>query len=229
MAKKRRKQEQEKVEKEYKPPSFDRRGFMETEIDVAKGTIIAVIISVPMAVVAFFVMDFSVAAGLLIGLVGIGLIWFLLPILGIEVTRFKITHWLGVISSYFFLFLAIWVILCNPPFSDRAAPDIKDVGVDWDGTENYTLVSLLEAGNTVEIPSSVNLTIRTNITDNVQLNVNTVTISIDGATPVAMSNQGQAEAYTFIYLLNNAQEGSTIVIFARDTGGRANSFSFALI
>lgn len=132
MAKKRRKQEQEKEEKEYKPPRFDRREFMETEVGVAKGTIIAVIIAVPMAVVAFFVMALSVAGGLLIGLVGIGLIWFLLPMLGIEVTRYKVTHWLGVISSYFFLFLAIWVVLCNPPFSDRAAPDIKNVSVSWE-------------------------------------------------------------------------------------------------
>jgi hypothetical protein len=229
MAKKRRKQQLEKEEKEYKPPAFDKKEFMETEISVAKGTIIAVFLAIPMGIAAYLLTDFSALIGLLAGLVGIFLIWFLLPMIGIEVTRFKITHWLGVVSSYFFLFLAIWVILCNPPFSDRAAPDIRNVRVNWDGTDNFTMVSVLETGNTVDIPGQVNLTIRADITDNVELNVNTVMISINSGTPVSISNQGQDEAYLFEHLLPNAQEGTRITIYAGDTGDRDGIFTFDLI
>jgi hypothetical protein len=229
MAKKRRKQQQEKEEKEYKPPAFDKKEFMETEISVAKGTIIAVILALPMAMVALLLTDFSAVIGLLVGLSGFGLIWFLLPMIGIEVTSFKITHWLGVISSYFFLFLAIWVILCNPPFSDKALPDIGYVRVSWDGRA-YVDLNESETGNSVNMPA-VNVTqmrIQAQVTDNVELNVNTVRIQLYDGTPEAMS-QNATYNYIFEFLVNDPTPGMSFTISAQDTNGHSNSYSFALV
>lgn len=229
MAKKRRKHQIEKEEKEYKPPEFDKKEFMETEINVAKGTILAALLAIPMGIVAFLVMPLSVAGGLLVGLTGIGVVYFVLTLLRVGVHSYKITHWLGVISSYFFLFLAVWILLCNPPFSDQAGPDIRNVEVSWGGTENYTTVTGTEIGYVMDIPSSgVNLTIRARVTDNVQLVVDSVRISVNDNNPVSM-NQNETTDYIFEYELPNAQDGTVLTISARDVNGKVNDFEFTLI
>jgi hypothetical protein len=229
MAKKRRKHQIEKEEKEYKPPEFDKKEFMETEINVAKGTILAALLAIPLGVVAFLVMPISVAGGLLVGLTGMGVVYFVLTILRVGAHSYRITHWLGVISSYFFLFLAVWILLCNPPFSDQAGPDIRNVQVSWGGTENYTTVIETEMGYVVDIPSSgLNLTIRARVTDNVQLVVDSVRISVDSNNRTLMT-QNETIDYIFEYELRNAPDSATLTISARDVNGRENSFEFDLI
>ena len=220
MAKKRRAQEQEKEEKEYKPPEFDKKEFMKTEINVAKGTIYSIILSVLFGVLAFVVMPYAGAAvGLLLGVVGIGLLWIFLPMMKVDIESFKIMHWLGIIGSYFFLFLAIWVLLCNPPFSDRAPPDIKNIQISWEG--GYVNVT----GETASIPNGANITIRANVTDNVELAIGSVRLSLGSAESQPMSQQPD---YVFEYYLENAGAGTTITIYASDSKGNSQVVSFDL-
>ena len=219
----------EKEEKEYKPPAFDKKEFMETEISVAKGTIFAVVLAIPVAIVAFFLTGFSAIVGLVVGLAGIGIVWFLLPIIGIEVAGFKITHWLGVISTYFFLFLAIWVVLCNPPFSDKALPDIANVRVSWDGGD-YLDVDELGTGNSITIPTTnvTQMRIQAQVTDNVELNVNTVDIRMYDGTPLPMSQNATFD-YIFEHTVAAPAAGMSFTISAQDTNGHTNSYTFAVV
>lgn len=220
MAKKRRTQELEKEEKEYKPPEFDKKEFMETEINVAKGTIYSIILSVLFGILAFVIMPYTgTAGGLLLGAVGIGLLWIFLPIFKVEIESFKIMHWLGIIGSYFFLFLAIWVLLCNPPFSDRAPPDIRGVQITWEG--GYWNVT----GSTADIPDGANITIRANVTDNVELAVGSVRLSLGSAESQQMS---QLPGYIFEYYIETASVGTTITIYASDSKGNSQAISFDL-
>ena len=231
MAKKRRKHQIEKEEKEYKSPEFDRKEFMETEVNVAKATIYAAILAILMGTGAFLLMPFiGTGGGLFVGITGIGVLYFLFVLLRLDTTSFKIMHWLGPISSYFFLFLAVWVLLCNPPFSDQAAPDILDVRVNWDGTDNYTKVVANEfVGNIVAIPSTTNLTltVRANITDNVELVVNSVEIRT-GQGDFQPMVQDPANSHIFEFTLDNAHAGMQLTIQANDVNGHRGGYVFDL-
>ncbi len=233
MAKKRRKQQREKEEKEYKPPEFDKKEFMETEVNVAKGTILAAILAIPMGLGAYFLMPYiGAGGGLLVGLAGIGVMYFMFVLVRLDTTSYKVTSWLGPISSYFFLFLAIWVLLCNPPFSDQAAPDIMEVRVNWDGTDNYTKVVASEfAGNIVAIPSTANLTltIRANITDNMALVVNSVEIKTTGQGEYQTMVQDPANAHIFEFILDNVHTGTQLTIQASDVSGHRGEYVFDLV
>jgi hypothetical protein len=220
MAKKRRKQEEKKEEDAYRPPEFDKKEYMQTEITVAKGTIYAVVLAVPLAVLAFLVLPYVGSAGLLVAVGGIGFLWFLLPFVRVDIEVFKPMHWLGIISSYFFMFLALWVLFCNPPFSDRAAPDVSDLEVAWDGG-NATVES-----HVVDIPNGVNITITAKVTDNEGLNVNTVMISVNDAEYAPMTRLGD---HFFEHDIPHAQDGTNVKISARDVNDNRVEYSFDLL
>jgi hypothetical protein len=177
MAKKRKRQEEKKGELEYKPPEFDRLGYVRTEVGVSKATIIAALFAIPIGLAAMFVMPVGgVAGGLLAGLGGMSLLWFLLPMLKIDVRNFKWTQTAGVLSTNFLVFLAVWVVACNPPFNDFASPEIVDVQIDWGWGSTY--VNATDAGSLeARIPVNVtDITVRALITDNVDVDDGTVNI-----------------------------------------------------
>ena len=220
MAKKRKKQEELKAEKDYKPPKFDKEEYMRTEINVAKGTIYAAFIAVPMAAVAMFTLPVGGAGGgLLIGLAGISLMWLLLPILKVDIKSFKVTHWLGAISTYFFLFLAIWVMLCNPPFNDFASPAITNLEVSWDGGDWEPINVSNTGGMVFYMPNNVtNVSIRAIVTDNQELNVASVNIDWGTGNPVQMTNYPLNSDY-FEYDVVNLTTPMFFTIIASDTEG----------
>ena len=222
MAKKRKKQEELKAEKDWKAPEFDRAEYMRSEINVAKGTIFAAILAIPMAMVAMFTISVGgPGGGFLIGLAGISLLWFILPLFNVDVRAFKITHWLGAISTYFFLFLAVWVMLCNPPFNDFASPSIRNVEVSWDGGDTWINVNASATGGMVaEMPNNLTanttMIIQAQVADNVELNVNTVTIQAGAGTTVIMTSMGD---YLFQFEEINPIAGLYFTISASDTSG----------
>lgn len=220
MAKKRKKQEELKAEKDYKPPKFDKEEYMRTEINVAKGTIYAAIMAIPMAAVAMFTLPVGGAGGgLLIGLAGISLMWFLLPLLKVNINTFKITHWLGAISTYFFLFLAIWVMLCNPPFNDFASPAITNLEVSWDGGEWEPINVSNTGGMVFYMPTNVtNVSIRAIVTDNQDLDVTSVMIDWGTGNPTQMTNNPSESDY-FEYDVINPTTPMFFTITAGDTSG----------
>jgi len=226
MAKKRKKQEELKAEKDWKPPEFDTVEYMRSEINVAKGTIYAAVLAIPIALAAMFTHPVGGAGGgFLIGLGGISFLWFILPLFKVDVKAFKVTHWLGAISTYFFLFLAVWVMLCNPPFNDFASPSIRNVEVSWDGGDTWVNVNASATGGLViYMPSNLTTNTTTNITmivqaqvtDNVELNVNTVTIQTGTGTPVQMNSIGD---HLFQHEVMNPGAGLFFTISANDTNG----------
>ena len=217
MAKKRKKQEELKAEKDYKPPKFDKEEYMRTEINVAKGTIYAALMAVPMAVVAMFTLSIGGAGGgLLIGFAGISLMWFLLPMLKVDIKSFKVTHWLGAISTYFFLFLAIWVMLCNPPFNDFASPAITDLDVSWDNGDWEPINVSSTGGMVFYMPNNVtNMSVRAHVTDNSDLDISSVMIDY-GAGPIQMT--AVADNY-FTSEIPNPTAPMFFTITASDTKG----------
>lgn len=223
MAKKRRKQEEKKEEREYKPPEFDRLDYVRTEVGVSKATIFAAIFSIPMALAAMFVVPVGgVFGGLMAGLAGMTLLYFLIPLIKIDVKPFKWTHWAGAMSTYFMVFLAIWVILCNPPFNDFAHPEIRNVQVSWDSGLTWTAVNVSALGGNMEVVrpvNSTNMIVRAEVTDNVELNVGTVMISGTSHPSALMISSGNNY---FDYAFGSVSSFETFTITASDTHDNLN-------
>ncbi len=234
MAKKRKRMEEKKEELEYKPPEFDRLEYVKTEVAASKATIIAALFAIPIGMAAWYVMPVGgTAGGLMAGLGGMSLLWILLPKLKLEVQNFKWTQWAGVFSTHFLVFLAIWVVACNPPFSDMASPVIEDVQVSWDGG-NWTAVEKSLAGQwEAARPANVvgNMTIRAVVTDNRDLNRGNVTIQNRSQPTEFMTYDTNSEdeiftSRTFYYVAS----GSYFTITAYDRNGNAPAvFIFTVV
>jgi hypothetical protein len=242
MAKKRRKLEEKKKEREYKPPEFDRLDYIKTEIGISKATMIAAVFSIPMALAAMYIVPVGgVAAGFMAGITGIAFLYILLPMVKIDITPFKITHWAGVMSTYFLVFLTVWVVLCNPPFNDFADPVISDVHVSWDG--GYANVSAM-GSQEAKIPKNITITnirIFAQVTDNVKINTATVKITHGNQTfdmNIPISNQNFTEipgipyqngnyfSYDFPYVVTTIE---SFTIMVSDTNGHSVSYRFDIL
>jgi len=228
MAKKRKRQEEKKEEREYKAPEFDRLDYIKTELGVSKATIIAAIFSIPMALAAMYIFPVGgVAAGFMAGITGIAFLYVILPVVKIDIKPFKITHWAGIMSTYFLVFLAIWVVLCNPPFNDYASPEIRNVMVSSDGGVTWVNVAVTSGSMNVKVPANVTtLIIRAQVTDNVELNLNSVMIS-RGAQPAVMMTQ---TSNTIIFdSSSSVAQFDAFTITASDTKGNSASYRFDIL
>jgi hypothetical protein len=227
MAKKRKRQEEKKEELEYKPPEFDRLGYVKTEVGVSKATIIAALFAIPMGLAAMFVMPVGgVAGGFLAGLGGMSVLWFLLPMLKIDVRSFKWTQSAGVLSTHFLVFLAVWVVACNPPFNDFASPTVSDVQVSWGWGSVY--VNETASGNIAKIPGNVTeVTVTAQVTDNVGILDGTVNIT-RGSQVFAMVKADDEGHYT--YAFSNVVPVENFSIGAVDINGKVNSgYTFSIV
>jgi len=230
MAKKRKKTDQEREEKEYKAPEFDEREFITEEINIAKATILAAIFSVPMGIAAFMIMDTGgFVAGLMLGILGMVIIHYLMPFAKVNMEIFKPKSYFGVFSTYFFAFLAVWVLMMNPPFTDLAGPQIVDLEIQAFGPANNTVANftLIENGSVqmtqIDVADGANLSIIADITDNEQIVVSSVTITVLGTEEAMTYALGE-----FTYTIPNAGP-MTVTIDANDVEGNNVSFEFSIV
>ena len=141
MAKKRKKDKQEAEEYEFTPPEFNEKEFLKKELTDLKVGLITVVFAIALGVAAAAITlanDDLVIVAFFVGIAGIATLKQFYAIIGIDTSEFKKKNWAGNIASFFFTFLAIWVLLMNVPFTDHASPDVEEVIV-WvtDGTHTY--------------------------------------------------------------------------------------------
>src|SRR3972149_3532754 len=105
---------------------------MRADIQGPKPSLATILWAVPSAVIAFLITVYANAPVLALG-VGLPLMVSLrrgLPLLRIDTKAFKVRDWLGHSSTFFFSWLAFWILLMNPPFGDFTPPEIVSVGVN---------------------------------------------------------------------------------------------------
>ena len=133
MAKKRKKdKKKEEEEYEFTPPEFNEREFLEKELKETRAAIITVGIAVVFGVLAAVVTAMTpglIAVAFVIGVAGMFLLKYVYGFLRIDISGFTKKNWAGTIVTYFFTFLAIWVLLINTPFADLADPSIDQVTI----------------------------------------------------------------------------------------------------
>ncbi|HTD80918.1 MAG TPA: hypothetical protein VK723_02080 [Thermoplasmata archaeon] len=116
---------------EWKPPEFDEVEFMKKEMRAAKATILVVLWTIPAALISWGLTLAGVAV--VAGFAGLGMMFLLkwiFPLLNVDISGYKRKDWLGHGVTFFFSWLAFWILLLNPPFADLTNPVILGVAVD---------------------------------------------------------------------------------------------------
>jgi hypothetical protein len=237
MARRKRKDD----EPDWVPPEFDEVGYMRQEIQGARaavatigwafiGAIVALLLFAVLPVLAFF-------AGIA---VGFGM-YFVFPLIGIKTEAFKRRDWVGHGITYFFSWLAFWILLLNPPFSDHTDPTIQAISVSAytpGYTGSLTCNSTLEAAAGLPLRGNTSVLILFRATDNVglasvRMDVVPATL-VQGPSPVSGNNHcagHRQENYpggTFSGSFQANAFSYSVTIVAVDTSGRAATFGFTV-
>ena len=121
MAKKRRKEEEE----EFQLPEFDEKAFLEKEITGAKMILLVVLLAIVAAIVSYFLtLAGIVVVAFFAGLALVLLLKYIPKVFSISTDKLERKDWLGYGSTYFFAWIAIWVLVMNVPFSDVTPPGL---------------------------------------------------------------------------------------------------------
>jgi hypothetical protein len=220
VARKRRKVEREEA---ISIPEFDEVEYMRKEVEGARVAIITILVSVPFAFLAFLLTKPPVneaGLGFLAGIAGVVSLRYVYPIFRIPTDAFGRKEWFGNGMIFFFSWLAIWVLLVNPPFTDITPPVLIAVGV------NGVDVPLANTAYQLRIPVGEVVIINATVTDNVA--VESVTVQVDGgpAQPMAPAD-GAASLYE--RNLGTFDQGTyTVRILAKDAAGLTTSYTFRL-
>ena len=128
MAKKRRK-EKEEEKYEFVPPEFDEKQFLIDEMKTTKRVVLLVLYGALFGVLAGIATAITENGyfGFFLLLIGGAMIRYFLVAIGMDLSKFTKKTWAENAIWYFFTFMAIWVLVVNPPFIDYVEPQIKNV------------------------------------------------------------------------------------------------------
>src|SRR6267378_1869833 len=104
-------------------------------------------------IVAFLLLSVHPALAFFAGIaVGAGM-YFIFPVIGIRTEKFKRRDWTSHGITYFFSWLAFWIILLNPPFGDFVDPTIQAISVSpYRAGYNGSLACIAPVGGAVNLP-----------------------------------------------------------------------------
>jgi len=121
MAKKRRKEEEE----EFQLPEFNETEFLRKEITSAKMILLVALLAIVAAVISYFLtLAGIVVVAFFAGLALVLLLKYIPEMFGVDTSKLERKDWFGYGSTYFFAWLAIWVLVMNVPFSDVTPPGL---------------------------------------------------------------------------------------------------------
>jgi hypothetical protein len=121
MAKKRRKEEEE----EFQLPEFNETEFLRKEITSAKMILLVALLAIVAAVISYFLTLAGIAiVAFFAGLALVLLLKYIPEMFGVDTSKLERKDWFGYGSTYFFAWLAIWVLVMNVPFSDVTPPGL---------------------------------------------------------------------------------------------------------
>jgi len=129
MAKK-RKEITEEEDFDFKIPKFDEEKFITKERRNIKTLFISFLLGLLIAIISFgfwVLLSGNVVRWVLVLLIGVfNASWlrYIFLRLHIDLTDFGKKGWAGTFATYFFTWLSILIVLCNPPFYDDEAPHV---------------------------------------------------------------------------------------------------------
>ena len=227
MAKKRKKEKPEKEGFEYKPPEFDEQEYLKKEVRDTKALLVTIAYAALIGIASYGVMFTEVALAALLGIIAVVFLRHIYPLVGVDTSAIEKKQWAGNIIMYLFTWLAVWVLLTNPPFSDIAGPTFKDEQLYFEESPgNWT-----EWNNSVELPGQTNMRYEVTIVDNVEVDVDSARITImvedkeqTDAGGSYMSRQGTRYSYEFIYNGSGLYE---FTVSAKDVNENREKYSYS--
>jgi len=221
------KRRKEKEESDFAFPEFDEGAYMRKEMEGAKAALVAVILAIPVAALLYglavwglAIVAFFVGVALTFALPRLFRLIEILPWPKVDTANFERRDWLGHGSTFFFSWLAFWILLLNAPFVDLTSPVI--VVTAFAGVS--TVVISPGVQNPVEQSASAD-PVEFNVTILENVGVGEATISILGGTPSPLVHQGGSR-YGFLYVTPNSS--FDVVVYARDVNGLETWFSFGV-
>lgn len=219
MARAAKKRKKEADDEEFQFPEFDEVDYMKREIEGAKAAILAVALAVPTAILlwALTVAGIPVVAFFLgLGLtVSLPRIYRVLPYPKVNTEKFERKDWAGHGVTFFFSWLAFWVLLLNPPFADVTSPMIAGVSVNG--------VALAPGGVQNDVIYRVNSTLNATVYENVALD--SVVFIVNGTTYTPDAAPGSK----FTLELPLPAGSHTITITATDVSGLTASATYSFV
>jgi hypothetical protein len=194
----------------------------------AKSSIVTVLYAIPIAIISFALTSIDQALlGFFIGITGLISLRYLYPLVRIDIALFEKKNWLGSGAIFFFTWLAVWILICNPPFNDLANPTIDRVECSIDGGGNWTALVPDPDWNNIQIGNNnTTIIIRARIADNDRLDSNSIKIIVDGT----QYDLAPSEKDYYTYTIVNVHKGATydIKIMSKDVGGRSSEYHFVM-
>ena len=221
MAKKRKKEKEEEGY-EFKMPEFDEEEYLRKEVRDAKSLFVTIVYAGGIGIISFGLTFVDLALAALVGFIAIVFLRHIYPMIGVDTTLIEKKQWAGNIIMYIFTWLAIWILLSNPPFSDFAAPTIKEDGIYFGGAGNWTKLN-----ETNDISRGMNVSVNVTVIDNVDVDVKSVRISIK-RNDVEIEDSGMVfmKDNRYIFVLYNISNGEyEYTITAKDVNNHKASFS----
>lgn len=174
MAKKRKKEREEKEEYEFRPPDFDEKEFLKKEISDTRTAVLTIVYASTFGIIAGLITIASpglAGVAFIVGIAGMVTIKYAYPFMKVDTSTFQKKNWLGNLGAYFFTFLAVWVLLLNMPFSDHADPTVDEVIVWVDNGTTIKGIELKDEGGWVPLNANDTLSTMISKAANVTLNI----------------------------------------------------------
>ncbi|MBN2066307.1 MAG: hypothetical protein JW771_05830 [Candidatus Thermoplasmatota archaeon] len=203
---KRRKENDEEEEMDFKLPKFDEEKFLKKERRNIKTTFLSFLFGLLIASISFGFWtllsgnDFRWELMLLFGVFSAAWIKYLFLRLNIDLTEFGRKGWFTTYAIYFFTWLLILIVLVNPPFYDDEAPYVEAI----------VLPDMQELGGTIEFVAK--------ITDNAGIMQDDISFAINGEQIDDFTFDGKIFSYTFINPENTIGE-FPFTLTVTDTSG----------
>jgi len=209
MAKKRRKHEEEE---EFKLPEFDEREFLRKELVGARIMLVTVVLAVIAAIVSYaFTLSGVVVIAFFAGLALVFLLPYIVKLFRTETKGYTKRDWFGHGTTFFFAWLAIWVLLMNVPFADVTPPNL-DVKIE--GGVYSNACACWQVNNT-----TVKFNVTAIATDNAGIKDVSIVSTVN---PQAQMNQ-QPDSNMWVYTVTPASNWTNclVTVTAEDTGGHS--------
>lgn len=220
------KRRKEKEDSDFAFPEFDEAEYMGKEVEGAKAAVLTVILAIPVAAVLYgltvagvAVVAFFLGVAVTFALPRLFRFLKILPWPKVDTDKFERRDWLGHGSTFFFSWLAFWILFLNVPFVDLTAPAI--------GVTVFAGVSTVgfEPGETKPVVRAPSHPVVFNVTilENGRIDEATITIL---SNPSALP-QVSGSRYQFSH--TGPETPLPVEVYARDASGRESTFSLNVL
>lgn len=176
---KRKKKEDEDYE--FELPEFDKVDYMKKEIKKAKSVMISIALAPVFALGSseVFALTGDATFGFLVGILGLLAIGIVMDMVGIDTKSFGKKEWAMNGAMFFFTWLAVFVLLMNPPFHDYAEPDLNSLEVQIQQEGEWVPLEEVDDAN-ISSGETFDIRLVAKVTDNVEVEEDSVDIYFKG-------------------------------------------------